>query len=297
MPRKMTLSNQSLMSSSIPKGGIWRPESFKDLMNEIENIGLMAQDNDSLILFRGQSNNEWPLDSTFVRNCIQTLFNIKDYTKLPSHIRYQPTFHRAIAGLLLMKFDKIIKPSQEAFEKEQSHGIDPYFELFKHVQQYPEKYDESPFIKGTNFIDWTYVSDIALYFSTFEGTGKNKKIGSNDGAFYVFNASGTGGIHQTIKFERLLQNMSSFEYLNGDGALPLMLHPQKQTKQHRAFNQKPIYITQMNFSYSLSDVWEQYEKGNNTKVFLKIVIDKDMKNEISDYLNEKGVSENHVYPH
>ena len=292
----MTFSDSRLNSSSLNKNTAWKPATLETLLNEINKISQIGEETDALILFRGQNKKEWPIDSTFLRNSIQTLFNIKDYTKLPSSIRHRPTFHRAIASLLLMKFDQIIKPSQEAYEKEDSHGIDPYFELLKNVQQYPEKYNESPFIKGTNYIDWTYVSDIALYFATFQGVGERRKISSNDGALYVFNASSTGNIHQTIKMQKVFDNMTSYEFLNGEGALPLMLHPQKQTQQHRAHNQKPVYITQMNFSYALSEVWGQYEKDNNTKVSLKIVIGQKIKKELADYLNSKGISEKHVYP-
>ncbi len=153
----------------------WIPSSLDNLLKEIDNISTIGNRNDSLILYRGQTNNNWPLDSTFVRNSITALFGIKNYFDLPPSIRYRVSFHRSIASLFLMKFDKIVKPSEEAFTKESSHGIDPYFELLKHVQQYPEKYLEVPFIRGTNLIDWTNVLDIALYFATFEGQENKKK--------------------------------------------------------------------------------------------------------------------------
>ena len=295
---KMTLSDPKLNSSlSNSDDKIWRPTSLESLFQEIDQISKIGEKSDSLILFRGQTKIYWPIDSTFVRNCIPTLFNIKDYTKLPPGIRRRSTFHRTVTSLLLMKFDEIIKPSQEAYEKEVSHDIDPFFELLKNVQQYPENYSESPFIKGTNFIDWTYKSDIALYFATFEGKGEQRKVSSDNGALYVYDASSTGNIHQTIKMQQVFDNMTSYEFLNGEGALPLMLHPKKQTQQHRASNQKPVYITQMNFSFNLSEVWEQYEKVNNTRVFIKIEIEENLKKELAEYLDSKGVSEQHVYPH
>jgi hypothetical protein len=294
---KMTLTSPKLNSlSSNTNERSWSPTSLESLINELDIISETAEQNNSLILFRGQTQKEWPIDSTFVRNCIPVLFNIDDYTKLPTGIRHRSTFHRAVASLLLMKFDQIIKPSQEAYEKEESHGIDPYFELLKNVQQYPEKYLESPYIKGTNYIDWTYGPDIALYFAIFSGIGKQRKVSSNDGALYVYDASSTGNIHQTIKMQQVFDNMTSYDFLNGEGALPLMLHPQKQTLQNRASKQKPVYITQMNFSFSLSEVWEQYEKVNETKVFLKIVINEKLKSEVANYLDSKGVTELHVYP-
>ena len=146
----------------------WVPSSLDNLLKEIDHISKIVSKDDALILYRGQANSDWLLDSTFVRNSIVSLFNIDNYLALPASIRQRVSFHRAVASLFLMKFDRIIRPSKEALQKELSHGIDPYFELLKHIQQYPEKYIDVPFIKGTNLIDWTYNVNIALFFSIFD---------------------------------------------------------------------------------------------------------------------------------
>jgi len=294
----MTLPHPKLKSTVFNVNNrVWKPTSLNNLRAEIDHISKVGGKNNSLILYRGQRNNNWPLDSTFVRNCISTMLGIKNYTKLPSYIRKRSSFHRAITSLLLMKFDKFVAPSKEAYKKEQSDGIDPFFELFKNIQQYPEKYDESPFIKGTNFIDWTNTTDIALYFATFEGKSDTRKISTGDGAIWAYDASSTGNILKN-KVGKILDNMNTYEFLNGKKIqLPLMFHPQKQTNQHRASNQKPVYIAQMNFSFNLSEVWEQYEKANNRKVFLKIQIHEGLKKKLANHLESKGVLEEHVYPH
>lgn len=275
----------------------WIPSSLDNLLKEIDNIAKISSENDSLILYRGQTKSDWPLDSTFVRNSISALFGIKNYYILPPSIRHRISFHRSIASLLLMKFDRIVKPSEEAFEKELSHGIDPYFELLKHVQQYPEKYQESPFLKGTNLIDWTNTPDIALYFATFEGMGNNRKISTGNGAIWVYDASSTGKILQIDKMKKTMDLMTSAEFLNGGRTFPLMFHPQKQTNQHRASNQKPIYIAQMDFRYDLAEVWASYDKEKNETAFIKIHIKDAIKHELAKHLESKGVSEEHVYPH
>ncbi|MBW2738263.1 MAG: FRG domain-containing protein [Deltaproteobacteria bacterium] len=275
----------------------WIPSSLDNLLKEIENISIASSKNDSLILYRGQANNDWPLDSTFVRMGIKALFGINNYVALPKSIRHRVSFHRAIASLFLMKFDKIIKPSEEAFEKESSHGIDPYFELLKNVQQYPENYSEVPFITGTNLIDWTNNLDIALYFATFTGRENLKTITDEHGAVWVFNASSTGKILQTDKMEKTIELMASANFLDGNKSLPLMFHPQKQTNQQRASNQKPVYIAQMDFRYDLADVWACYDKKQDNNTFVKIHIKDTIKHDIAKYLKSKDVSEKHVFPH
>lgn len=85
------------------------------------------------MLFRGQSNNDWPL-STFLRDSIERLFGIGAYQDLPKSIKHRVSFHRVIASLLLLKFGTIWKPSNEALSKEKIFGIDPWYELLKNVQ-------------------------------------------------------------------------------------------------------------------------------------------------------------------
>lgn len=275
----------------------WVPSTLDNLLSEIEYISKINSEADALTLFRGQSNSGWPLDSTFVRNGISTLFGINLYQQLPGTIRNEVSFHRSMAALLLMKFGTIIKPSREALDKERSHGIDPWYELQKNVQQYPENYNEVPFIKGTFFLDWTYLPDIALYFATFDGVKSGRRISANNGAVWVYDASSTGKILQEEKLGKILKLMTTPDFLNGEKTFPLMFHPRRQTSQLRAVNQEPIYIAQMDFRYDLADVWASYELQGNEKVFFKIHVLESLKHDLAKYLESKGITEEHVYPH
>jgi hypothetical protein len=109
----------------------WFPSSFDSFLVELDHIISSCEGEDPTSLYRGQTNSEWFVDSTFVRNCIQHIFNISDYHKLTEQIRHTISFHKTIANLFLLKFGTVWKPSQEAFEREKSDGIDPWFELMK----------------------------------------------------------------------------------------------------------------------------------------------------------------------
>jgi len=195
-----------------------------------------------------------------------------------------------------MKFGTIWKPSEEAFAKEKSDGIDPWYELLKNVQQYPDNYNAVNFNKGTFFVDWTISQEIALYFAVFEGLGAKRGISTTDGAIWVYDSSSTGNILQKDKLEKILNLMTDADFLNGERTFPLMFHPKKQTNQLRAQNQTPIYVAQMDFRYDLADVWASYELQGNEKVFVKLHILQSLKHELAKYLESKGITEEYVYP-
>lgn len=272
----------------------WVPSSADNVLRERDHVAKTAGDADHLVLCRGQSDAEWFLDSTLVRNAISKLFG---FPRVPQSIRQQVSFHRLIASISLLKFGTIWKPSQEALEAEKSYGIDPWFELLKHAQQYPEKYETVDFVRGTFFLDWTEFLDIGLYFAVYDGQRGSRKIGSADGALWIYDGSSTGNILQEAKLEKILDLMTGADFLNGDKTFPLMFHPQMQTKQLRAANQKPVYVAQMDFRYDLADVWASYELQGNERVFIKIRILQDLKPGIAKYLESRNVTEDHVYPH
>ena len=96
--------------------------------------------------------------------------------------------------------------------------------------------------------------------------------------------------------KKTMELMTSGDFLNGEKTFPLMFHPQKQTNQHRASNQKPVYISQMDFRFDLADVWAGYENQNNKRVFIKLILSDNLKKGALKYLETKGVTEDLVYP-
>lgn len=271
----------------------WVPSSFESFLIELDHIISSCEGEDPVPLFRGQTNYEWFVDSTFVRNCIQHIFTISDYHKLEDEIRHEISFHRAITSLFLLKFETVCKPSQEIFEREKHDGTDPWFELMKNLQQYPER---DYFINGTFLVDWSRSKDIALYFATYSGKGETRSVSSGNGAVWICDVVATGKTLQTKKLGEILSLMSGEEFLNGNKTFPLLVHPPKQVFQPRSKNQVPVYIAQMDFRHDLADVWAPHENENKKRVFIKLILSEDLKNSAVKYLESQGVTEDFVYP-
>jgi hypothetical protein len=271
----------------------WVPSSFDAFLSELDHIISSCEGEDPAPLFRGQTDYEWFLDSTFVRNCIQHIFTISDHHKLKNEIRHTVSFHRTITSLLLLKFGTVWKPSQESYKREKHDGIDPWFELLKNLQQYPET---DYFINGTFLVDWSRSKDIALYFATYSGKGETRVVSSSHGALWICDAAATGNTLQTKKLGEILSLMSSEEFLNGNNTFPLLFHPPKQTFQPRSINQLPVYIAQMDFRYDLAEVWAGYEEKNEKRIYIKLILRADIKKGAAKYLESQNVIENSVYP-
>lgn len=96
--------------------------------------------------------------------------------------------HLSLLNLYLLRFGVLAHPSAELQAAAHEHGLDPWFEFLKRLQQYPE--EDGFFLKGTNLIDWTQSPDVALYFAN------DMRIG--EGAIYVCDATATGKTLQVI---------------------------------------------------------------------------------------------------
>ena len=271
----------------------WIPSSFESYLIEFEHIICSCEGDDPSLLFRGQTNYEWFVDSSFVRNCIQHIFDIQDYHILKREIRQTVSFHRTIASLILLKFGTVWKPSRESMERENIDDIDPWFELLKNLQQYPEK---DYFINGTFLLDWSRSKEIALYFATYKGKGEARSVSSGHGAVWIYDAVATGKTLQTNKIGEILSLMRSEDFLNGNKTFPLLFYPPKQTFQTRSINQVPVYIAQMDFRYDVADIWASYENQNDRRVFIKLILNEELKNSAVKYLESRGVTEDVVYP-
>ena len=268
----------------------WEPDNFSNVLREIEHLVKHAEGHDPLVLFRGHVDYRWYLECTLVRTIL---------SRLPAARRRYPRpieFHTGVVDLLLQKFGKFWRPSQEAFIKEHSDGIDAWYELMKRFQQYAEE-DTDP--KGTFLIDWTYDMDVALYFATYDGRGAARRPRKTEGAIWICDPVPTGKVwmQDKVRLGEILHHMDTDSFrLKAEKTLPLLIHPPRQTRMRRAHNQKPVYFSQMDFRTDMADAWCSKERETQSAVFRKIILNNSILPECMAYLEQACIDESYVYP-
>jgi len=283
-----TISPRVKTTETSPDMRVWVPSSFNNLLREVEHISRSCEGDDPIALFRGHADYQWRLDCTLVRTMLNQEFGLEPPYPRPL------SFHTRVTDVLLKKFGSFWKPSQELFEKELAHGIDPWFELMKRFQQYAEK-DSEP--KGTFLIDWTIDQDIALYFATYVGRGSSRILRGCPGAVWIWDPHPTGNVLQTKKLGEILPMMRGDAFrVAANHTTPLILHPSKQTYMLRALRQKPVYVSQMDYRCDLADVWCGIEETSSSAVFKKIILTDAVLDECVLYLQQQSIDEKTVYP-
>ena len=245
------------------------------------------------LLFRGQEDNSWPVDSKFVRSVLRYLSEVKTL-EITNTIRTSIDFHQYVIKLIHRKRTTYsISKGMKKFEKE-NPDIDSEFEILKLLQQYPEQESPHQKLHGTHMLDWSYDPLVALYFAV--NNTQNNSLYS-DAVVHIYNSINTPNVVQIKKLEEFYTLMDNEDYQNCVlGTLPIIFHPKKLIKDERASNQKSIYVAQMDFRYDLIDVWKRYEKEIGAEVISKIIIPNNLKEECREYLQSKGYNDSFIYP-
>ena len=144
--------------------------------------------------------------------------------------RLSEKYQQILLNLFFFKFDFVARPSQEPERLEQTHGIDPWFEFIKRIQQYPE--EDTSHLSGSFIIDWTQNIDVGIYFANSSREG--------EGALWILDGTATGETLQVLKVQEILHIMDEAGSRNESLGIPLIFHPKKQLAQKRAANQEPV---------------------------------------------------------
>lgn len=216
------------------------------------------------------------------------LFRVSPYCRLPTNLANSKELHYVLLNLFLLKYGVLARPSDDLESLGQSSGVDPWFELMKRYQQYPEEDQLS--LKGSNLLDWTLSSDVALYFANDRRSG--------EGAVYICDPAATGKTMQTIPVGEILDTMDRFGNAGQPKpcGTPLFFCPPKQIQNQRATNQQARYVAQMDLRFDLETQWRTVGSKNPSEIILvKLVLPADTEDEVRSYLMNKGICGSFIY--
>jgi len=265
----------------------WIPKTFENFIGEIEHLTSLCNSTGSLPLYRGHRERNWLIDSTFARSFKAIIFGLSAGEKLNDYVLNTSELHSSVLNLFLLKYGVLVRPSEELESVASQKDLDSWFELMKKYQQYPE--EDNFFLKGTNIIDWSQSSDVALYFAN-----KNRK---GEGAIYICDATATGKTLQTKPMGAILDKMNELGNSGEPLGIPLLFCPKKQIACKRARNQQAIYFAQMDLRYDLETIWRIQEKSmRGEKIITKVVLPANSQEAANGYLEEKEISHDLIYP-
>jgi len=268
-------------------GHEWIPSSFSAFIQELDHIVSIGKKKNYYMLFRGQSNQQWLLDSTFVRSIKKNIIGVEPILQVNDRYRLSLEYQRLLVSLLFFKFGVATQPSLDLI-KLSCKGIDPLFEWMKRIQQYPE--EDVTQLSGTFLIDWSKNEKVAMYFASEDYNQSN-----NDGTLIVVNISETGKVlHYNL--EKVLSIYKKAYLEDKPLGIPLIFYPKKQIKSKQADNQEVVYLAQMDMRVDLFEIWEYYETGNNKQVIIKLRLPRKAKEECCKWLESNGVTKNFLFP-
>ncbi len=222
-----------------------------------------------------------------MRSCKKKLFNIEPNIPLNPSILNSLDYHRVLINLLLLKFRVLVNPCKELVLLEEDEDIDPWFELCKRYQQYPEEDIDN--FSGTFFLDWSKSKNIALFFAN-EGR-------TSEGALWICDAHATGKTLQEKKIHEILKLMDREGNQNKSLGTPLLFYPPKQIHSQRANNQEAIYFAQMDLRYDLAQIWRHQETQNNQEcIYIQLILPDSTQGEVEKYLCDHGITKTFIYP-
>lgn len=260
-------------STEVVDAHSWRPASLQTLLEEIDHLcGSAAGGTDGrVVLFRGERDATWALNSTFARHVPASLG--------PKDQWYGNRIHQA----LLDKFSVAgMQPSSALWAMMAEQGIDPWFELMKRIQQHPDEFKTYPGVPGSNLLDWSHSAEVGLAFAA-EDTER-------EGTLYVLDAVAAGDV-LVIRPVREILDLMAHALVNGRvHGRPILFNPRRQLAYERAKRQQAHYVAQMDLRHPLDVAWRacEAERQDGEAIYWRLLLPQTVKVEANTHLEAGG---------
>jgi hypothetical protein len=223
------------------------------------------------LLFRGQPNSCWRIESKFARSIATKSLLGKPGGIIDAYAELQ----RVLAACV---------PSEELLALEREYpGIDAHFELHRDIRQYPEKPEY--FGLETIAVEWLLEWKKALVFLCEEP--------SVEGCLFVLDHHALGSVFKPRGLEEVHRAILDAV---GDRRLPrrpYILHPPQQPPPSlRIERQQPILMIQADVTVSLEDAFETLERTAHAAVlsYRRVLVPAAMKPQLRKLLAAEGIS-------
>lgn len=274
------------------------PNNLEGLITAIQNA---KKEHGPKLMYRGQRNCKWEINSSFSRG-----FNDPTIALM----RHTDTRHSEKAYYLsiqsFMNYFSSIKPTEELIRTLNGKGC-PYFEYARHHQQNYLKakiHDiEKLKLPGAPLIDFTYDELAALFFANFEldytveGLQPAFKYArTTDAVVYIVNYE---AFEIFENFRTIFQTYKLADISNREFRQPCIIHPPGQINDFNDMKpkrQKAIYVVHIDSRYSIDEFLMQYEQSIGKKMHTKIIIPKTLFEECRVFLFNRNYTLNQLFP-
>jgi hypothetical protein len=274
------------------------PGNFEELIKAIQ---IAQKEHGPKLMYRGQRNATWEIDSSFTRSLTkEKLERIRNPLTRLEKIPY------GIAMNLFLNYFLSMEPSEEVIQKLNGRGC-RRFEIARHHQQNFLKskiHDIKELnLPGSPIIDFTFNALIALFFANFEIDYKTEglqprleDVRSTDAAIFIVNYE---AFEIYTSFPELLLSYKLSNMENSGFKKPCIISPLFQLNDENDMKpkrQEAFYVVHVDSRYSLDESLSVIEAFLGKKMYSKITLPKEIFEECKEFLFNRNCTLDYLFP-
>jgi hypothetical protein len=276
------------------------PSNFDDLIKAIQDA---KKKHGPKLMYRGQKNVEWEINSSFSRG-FQKHKDTWEFIRNPITRNEEKAYFIAIQSF--MNYFSSIKPTEELNEKVRGKGC-PYFEYARTHQQNFRKAKiqgiQELNLPGTPLIDFTFDELIGLFFANFDinydtpGLQPELKAPRNsDAALYVVDYQ---AFDMYDSFLKIFLRYKLADIENRAFREPCIIHPSSQIDDRNDMKpkrQQAFYVVHIDSRFSIDEFLCMREGILRKQLYTKIIVPKALFEECREFLYNRNYTLDYLFP-